>query len=195
MQDRGKKYWFFSNMAPCWSWGHIHFHHSEIVGKQRSVALVFASLHDNKDYPSERRSGRWWEANLCSLKSFMKCHPGFTLCLSVCPSLCLSITSALIALSSLRQAPPLFLSIQQCSVVVRFKFSHQLGKPLIALLNKALKPRLLPWSHPAATNHCRLSLDEWSFNTSLISLMYLHSLLTVLQLSDQAASFIPHSSW
>lgn len=40
-QDRGEKYWFFANMAACWSLGHIHFI-PQIQGrkKQKSVTLV-----------------------------------------------------------------------------------------------------------------------------------------------------------
>lgn len=87
-QDRGgKSIDFFANMAACWSWGHINFHHSDVV-----VLVVvgchtcFASFHGNEDHPSQRRSGRWWEANLGSLKSTLHEMPSTTLCLSV--SLC-----------------------------------------------------------------------------------------------------------
>lgn len=44
-------------------------------GGAEKCHTCFASLHDNKDHPSQRRSGRWREANLCSLRSFMKCPP------------------------------------------------------------------------------------------------------------------------
>lgn len=150
MQDREKKYWFFANMAACWSRGHIHFHHSDTRGKkQRSVTLVLPVSMTTRII--QVRGGQAADGRrICAHwnHSWNALHPS----LSVCLSLCLSITSAHIALSPLPQTSSLLSCLQQFSVAVWFKFPQQPGKPLTVLLNKALNPQLLPWNYPAATS-------------------------------------------
>lgn len=41
LQDRGRNYWFFANIVACWSWGHIHFHHSNAGGENTKVSFLF----------------------------------------------------------------------------------------------------------------------------------------------------------
>lgn len=71
-----------------------------------------------------------------------------TLCLSPRPS----ITPARGALSPRPQASAFFYLREPFSAAVWFKFPHQRGKPLIALLNEALNPQLLPWNYTASTS-------------------------------------------
>lgn len=104
MQDRRKQYWFFANTAACWSRGHVHFLRYGREKKAEECHTCFASLHGNKDHPSQRRSGCRREANLGSLKSTLH-EMAFTPSLSIRLLWCLSITSPV----SLSQAvlPPL----------------------------------------------------------------------------------------
>lgn len=135
VQDRGRNYWFFANMAACWSWGHIHFHHSDAGRESREVSHLFCQS------PWQQGSSKSEE-----VKSLVRGECGFTKInitwnalhpsLSVCLSRCLSITSAHTVLSLLPQAPSLLLPLLQFFIVVRFSVPHQLGKPFILPLNR-----------------------------------------------------------
>ena len=124
-------------------------------GEAEKCHTCFASRHDNKDHPSQRRSGRWWEANMCSLKSFTKCPPP-----SASPR---ARPSPLLAVHSLlvHRHQRFFYLREPFSAAVWFKFPHQRGKPLIALLNEALNPQLLPWNYPASTSKSLQTFRGW----------------------------------
>lgn len=141
VRDRGNKYWFFANMAACWSRGHIHFHHSDTRRKSRVSPMFCPSPQQQEWSKSEEvRSPVRGERGFSEINITCDAlHPSLSLCFSL--SLC-HLCSQCAFSSSARTTSLLWL---QFSIVVRFSVPHQ---PFTLPLNRGTELLTAPIEVP-----------------------------------------------